>query len=324
MSNYTIQLLTNFIINQNLIQDNKIKETINPNSKDIKFLEKKRNSDSSLNQLYSLDYESRLERKNLYESYKKEDKGFPQPFLKEIEIKEEEKIENKDRLKIKENNLLINPLNDSKNINNLVFSLNESIKDNENNLSDISNCKENENNSVNKKASNNDNSINFKNVQKISTTTSKIKNIFIVNKMDGNYVNHINNNNNEVKVFKNKKVVYVNSILLDSYYSSKNLKKVKKIAFIGRTKRSSRFRGVSKNGNQWQVLIMYHKNKSYAGCYSSEEIAARIYDILAIKKRGIKARTNFVYNIIQMKKISEMDIDIKSKNINEIIENLFS
>ena len=317
MRNYTIQIMTNLIIIQNLLIEKKIKETINSISKDIKFLEKKRNSDSSINQLlFSSENESRNDQKNIFESYKEEDKGFSQYLLKEKEIKE-----NKDKLKIKDNNRMINPFNDPKNINNLVLSLNQNIKDNENNSNDSSNCKENVNNSVNKIAINNNNSIDFINAQKTSKTNQKYKKNFIVKKTGGKYVNHINNNNNEVKVFKNKKVVYVNSILLNS---SKNLKKVKKVAFIGRTKRNSRFRGVSKNGNQWQVLITYHKNKTYAGCYASEEIAARIYDILSIKIRGIKARTNFIYTIKEMKKISEMDIDIKSKSINEIIENLFS
>ena len=68
---------------------------------------------------------------------------------------------------------------------------------------------------------------------------------------------------------------------------------------------------------------MNHNKKSYVGSYSSEEVAARIYDILEIKKRGIKARTNFKYNNIQIKKIKDMNIDIKSKNINDFIDNLF-
>ena len=131
------------------------------------------------------------------------------------------------------------------------------------------------------------------------------------------------NKNNEIKVFKNKKIVYINRTLLNSYNTSKNLKKVKNIAFIGETKRSSKYRGVSKNGNQWQVLFMNHNKKSYVGRYSSKEVAARIYDILEIKKRGIKARTNFKYNNIQMKRIKDIDIDIKSKNINDFIDNLF-
>ena len=134
-------------------------------------------------------------------------------------------------------------------------------------------------------------------------------------------VNQIENNN-EIKVLKNNKVVYVNSFLLNSYTTSKNIKKFNKITFIGRNKRSSKYRGVSKNGNQWQVLMMINKNKSYIGSYPSEELAARIYDILALKNRGIKARTNFIYNSKQIKKICQMEIDIKSEKINDIISQL--
>ena len=68
---------------------------------------------------------------------------------------------------------------------------------------------------------------------------------------------------------------------------------------------------------------MNHNKKTYVGRYYSEEVAARIYNILEIKKRGIKARTNFKYNDFQIKKIKDMDIDIKSKNINDFIDNLF-
>ena len=101
------------------------------------------------------------------------------------------------------------------------------------------------------------------------------------------------------------------------------MKIVEKASNIGKSKRSSKYRGVSKNGNQWQVLIMLDKNKSYIRSYSSEYIAARVYDILAIKSKGFKARTNFIYDYEQISKIIEMDIDIKAKNINEIISNLF-
>ena len=129
-------------------------------------------------------------------------------------------------------------------------------------------------------------------------------------------------NNNEIKVFKNNKVVYVNNFLLNSYETSKNIKKFNKIAFVRRNKRSSRFRGVSKNGNQWQVLMMINKKKTYIGSYVSEELAARIYDILAIKNRGMRARTNFIYSSKQIKNICDIYIDIKSKNISEIISQL--
>ena len=129
-------------------------------------------------------------------------------------------------------------------------------------------------------------------------------------------------NNNEIKVLKNNKVVYVNNILLNSYETSKNIKEFNKIAFVRRNKRSSRFRGVSKNGNQWQVLMMINKKKTYIGNYVSEEFAARIYDILAIKNRGMRARTNFIYSSKQIKNICNINIDIKSKNIYEIISQL--
>jgi len=125
--------------------------------------------------------------------------------------------------------------------------------------------------------------------------------------------------NNEIKVLKNNKVVYVNTFLLKSYSTSKNIKKLSKVAFVGRNKRSSIYRGVSKNGNQWQVLMMIKKKKSYIGSYPSEELAARIYDVLALKNRGVKARTNFKYTSKQIENICKADLDIKAKNIYEII-----
>ena len=129
--------------------------------------------------------------------------------------------------------------------------------------------------------------------------------------------------NNGIKVLKNKKQVYINNrYLLNSYSASKSLKKYKKCKFEIRKKTSSNYRGVSKNGNKWQVLIMINKKTCYIGSYISEEIAAKIYDILAIKNWGIKARTNFKYNNYQIKKINESQIDIKSGNISDIIEKL--
>ena len=48
---------------------------------------------------------------------------------------------------------------------------------------------------------------------------------------------------------------------------------------------------------------MINKNKPYLGNYPSEDLAARIYDIQAIKNWGVKARTNFAYDNNQIKKI---------------------
>lgn len=145
------------------------------------------------------------------------------------------------------------------------------------------------------------------------------------------YFNVIKNNdellfdtNNEIKVLKNKKAVFVNRYLLNSYSTSRSLKKFKKFKFEIKKKTSSKFRGVSKNGNKWQVLIMINNTKYYMGSYISEEIAARVYDIFAIKYRGINARTNYIYNHIQIKRINESKINIKSGNISDIIEKLIN
>ena len=186
---------------------------------------------------------------------------------------------------------------------------------------------------INKEVNDNNlNSSSNNNIQNFFKTDKKInenskKNIFNVTYIDGedneNLYKHYNPNNNEVKVLKNNKVVYVNSSLLNSYHTYKNLKFVNKESMPGKSKRSSKYRGVSRNGNQWQVLIMKDKSKSYVKSYSSEYIAARVYDILSIKNKGLKARTNFIYDSEQINKIIEMDIDIRAKNISETIIKLF-
>ena len=51
---------------------------------------------------------------------------------------------------------------------------------------------------------------------------------------------------------------------------------------------------------------MINKKKVYIGTYSSESITSRMYDIIAIKNRGIKARTNYFYSKNQVKKIIAM------------------
>jgi hypothetical protein len=63
-----------------------------------------------------------------------------------------------------------------------------------------------------------------------------------------------------------------------------------------RKPRSSKFRGVSKNGKHWQVLIMIKQKKRYIGNFSDEEEAAREYDKIAIQFHGPKAKTNFHYD----------------------------
>jgi len=128
--------------------------------------------------------------------------------------------------------------------------------------------------------------------------------------------------NNEIKVLKNNKVVFINKNILNKKSAARGIKKIKKINFIVRKKRSSKYRGVSKNGNKWQVLMMINNKKYFVGNYPSEDLAARIYDIQAIKARGIKARTNFVYDKNQIKKIYNKTINIKCNDISEIMAQL--
>ena len=46
--------------------------------------------------------------------------------------------------------------------------------------------------------------------------------------------------------------------------------------------RGSKFRGISKNGNSWQILLMINRKKKYLGTLPNEELAAKFYDKVAI------------------------------------------
>ena len=138
--------------------------------------------------------------------------------------------------------------------------------------------------------------------------------------IENNYI--LNNNsspspdlkrNKKKKIYiKNNKLVYVinedhtnirDAINLDEDCENNRLKisDDDKINIIQqklaeeRKPRSSKFRGVSKNGKQWQVLIMIKQKKRYIGNFNNEIEAAREYDKIAIQFHGLKAKTNFEY-----------------------------
>ena len=147
--------------------------------------------------------------------------------------------------------------------------------------------------------------------------TSKSK---IPNEKINNYSSKIIEKEKIIRTVKNKKIVYCqgdfNSMnqypkyLLNEMNSStiniNEVEKEEKDFNRNRGQRGSKYRGVAKNGNQWQVLIMINKKKRYIGNYKNEEEAASSYDIVAIQNHGNKAKTNFYYTPEQIDKIKKM------------------
>ena len=161
------------------------------------------------------------------------------------------------------------------------------------------------------------NSIEFQNETNLLKQKRKIKSNEI-DSLDTNLLNKsISETSNEkiIRTVKNKKIVYCQSDFNFSPITNKQLskfneknekKKEENIDEKFRGLRGSKFRGVSKNGNQWQVLIMINKKKRYIGNYKSEKDAARAYDIVAIQNHGKKAKTNFYYTSFEIEKIKNM------------------
>lgn len=62
------------------------------------------------------------------------------------------------------------------------------------------------------------------------------------------------------------------------------------------SRRRSQYIGVSKNGQNWQVLINMGNTKKYIGTYSTEKEGAIAYDFYSIALHNMKSKTNFNYS----------------------------
>ena len=107
---------------------------------------------------------------------------------------------------------------------------------------------------------------------------------FLNNKIKGENI-ELNNDSSskKPKIFDIKKVT-------DRKKEEFEEKKLKKYIYRG-----SKYRGVSRNGKTWQVLIMINRNKNYIGNFKTEDEAAKAYDEYAMKFHKNKARLNFFH-----------------------------
>ena len=140
---------------------------------------------------------------------------------------------------------------------------------------------------INSKISNN-NFLTLPNLQTIkdfnSINVPNNKNIILLNKK----TKREDIEKNESSVSNNKKKIFEIKKITDRKKEAEKEKKMKKYIYRG-----SKYRGVSRNGKTWQVLIMINRNKNYIGNFKSEEEAAKAYDEYAMKYHKNKARLNF-------------------------------
>ena len=144
--------------------------------------------------------------------------------------------------------------------------------------------------------------------------TSKSK---IPNEKINNYSSKIIEKEKIIRTVKNKKIVYCqgdfNSLnqypkyLLKEMNSStiniNEVEKEEKDFNRNRGQRGSKYRGVSKNGNQWQVLIMINKKKRYIGNMKKKLQVLMI--LLLFKIMEIKQKLIFIIllnKLIKLKK----------------------
>ena len=64
--------------------------------------------------------------------------------------------------------------------------------------------------------------------------------------------------------------------------------KNKSVFMQTRSHRGSKFRGVSKNGDKWQVMVVSGDMKKYIGAITNEDAAGKLYDKYSLIMQGFK------------------------------------
>ena len=120
-------------------------------------------------------------------------------------------------------------------------------------------------------------------------------------------------------LFNNRKPIFNHILIWKLFYSKSkiiiaNEKKQTRNKAEKEFYRGSQFRGVSINGNRWQVFIIIKNKKYYAGQMDTEVEAAKLYDKLIILHGGLTVKTNFSYSAQDLKELINISTDRKKKS----------
>ena len=118
-----------------------------------------------------------------------------------------------------------------------------------------------------------------------NTCCSSFKKFNVVKRTRKNPLPHIEQNLRKLLMFANE------GKELNFEHSEKSARGL----YHGLSSRRSKFIGVLKNREQWQVLLNEGKVKKYIGTYATEIEAAIVNDFYSIGINGLTAKTNFSY-----------------------------
>ena len=139
------------------------------------------------------------------------------------------------------------------------------------------------------------------------------KNKIFMNNVNNKYNRNIkfnvcdSKNTGKIKILNNNKLLFDNNIISEEYIKYKNQQK--ETYKYKRTVRNSIYRGLSKNGKKYQVLIRNNNINYYLGIFKSEKLAALIYDYFALLLHRRNALTNFNYSKEYINKIISTKIN---------------